>query len=62
MPEGLTLWVSEDIQFMTPASFDIPSPEDIRREQVAAKAMTRWADEYQDRMQPVRDGWLQEAR
>lgn len=58
MAKGLVLWISEDILFMTPSDFDVPTPDAIRREQVAAQAMALWADNYQDVMEPRRLRWL----
>lgn len=58
MSKHITLHVHDDIQFMTPDEFDIPTPKDLERERQLAAAMLLWVDEYNERLEAKRVEWL----
>jgi len=57
---SITLHITEDIEFMTPREFDPPTLQDIERERQLSVAMNLWVEEYNERLQPQRDQWLNE--
>ena len=58
MATAITLWVNEDIYWMTPKEFDPPTTQDIERERQLAASMNLWVEDYNERLQPSRDAWL----
>lgn len=52
------LW--DDIEFMSPEQFDPPTPQQIRREAILADMMSKWVDEYEASLEPLREDWLVE--
>lgn len=58
---SITLYITEDIEFMTPLEFDPPTPRDLERERQLSVAMSLWAEDYNERMAPVRDSWMNEV-
>jgi len=56
--KSITLYIDDDIEFMTPEEFDVPTPAQIQREQTTAIMMDLWVQEYNERMGPRRLDWL----
>jgi len=57
----LPLHIHDDIEFMTPAEFDIPTPQDLERERQLAAAMDLWVEDYNERLEPSRQQWLADS-
>ena len=61
MIPSITLWVTDDIEFVTVQDFDPPTARDLRREVQTARMMDLWVEEYNERMAPQRQRWLNEV-
>ncbi len=59
-PVFLKLYVQDDIEYQTPEDFDFPTEAEIERDIIAAQAIERWANEYEERTEPRRERWLNE--
>ncbi len=56
----MKLYITEDIEFMTPRDFDIPTPAVIHRERMLAARMNDWVEDYNAEMESKRSNWLVE--
>ncbi len=67
----LTLYVSEDIEFLTREQWDAlqpslilvapPTPQQLEREAQLAIVMSQWMDDYEKAMEPLRMEWMNEV-